>query len=385
MNNNIPFAAGWFLMACILILLGCSAEEAPQIPKTESETLNALLESAPASIVPLAELSVDTFYAEKDHLMADSSVDSLSPSGRLGRIAGLFKVGDSLYVADGQQNCIWAIDQKGTIYRKIGRTGRGPGEYGDLGGLMKNRNHVFTADISNSRIQKFDQKFNLQTTFNHVVYGNAFTTDNLMSVTESLLYLSTGAMNQTEDLISFYQVAPPFDSLGTFHPRLIPGGMQPGAYNNYSMDTNSRGEVAVSYTGLPYIFLYNNSHQLQHVVFVKFPDKDLPDNPPLEPVDKPARTASEAIGVKGLIGKPFLTENGDLYFSHGSKLYHLSYHSDENEYQAEWVKFFTYSDPKIREERPYGINVSNFIINQDENQVYFGSIFEEYIYRFDLE
>ncbi|GAA5521082.1 6-bladed beta-propeller [Aliifodinibius salicampi] len=384
MNNNITFVTGWFLMACILILSGCT-EEAPNIPKTESETLNALLESAPNSIVPVVELPVDTFYAEPDHVMADSSVDSLSPSGRLGRVAGLIKIGDSLYVADGQQNCIWVIDQKGTICRKIGRSGHGPGEYGDLGGLMKNRKHVFTADISNSRIQKFDQKINLQTTFNHVVYGNAFTTDKLMSATDSLLYLSTGAMSQTEDLISFYQTAPSFDSLGTFHPRLIPGGMQPGAYNNYSMDTNSRGEVAVSYTGLPYIFLYDSAHQLQHAIYVRFPEKDLPDNPPVKPVDKPARTASEAIGVKWLIGQVNLTGDGDLYFSHGSKLYHLSYHSGDNEYQAEWVKFFTYSDPKIREERPYGIHVSSFIIDQDESQVYFGSIFEEHIYQFYLE
>ncbi|GAA5521080.1 6-bladed beta-propeller [Aliifodinibius salicampi] len=384
MNNNIPFVAGWFLMACILILSGCT-EHAPQIPKTESETLNALLESAPNSIVPLAELPIDTFYAEPEHVMADSSVDSLSPSGRLGRVAGLIKIGDSLYVADGQQNCIWVIDQKGTICRKIGRSGRGPGEYSDLIGLMRNTDHIFTADISNARIQIFDYSFNLQTTFNRVIYGTALTGTKSMSITDSLLYLSTGAMNPTEDLISFYQAAPPFDSSGSFHPRLIPGGMQPGAYNNYSMDTNSRGEVAVSYTGLPYIFLYDNSHQLYHVIYVKVPEKDLPDNPPLKPVDKPARTASESIGVKGLIGKSFLTENGDLYFSHGSKLYHLSYHSDEKEYQAEWVKFFTYNDPKIREERPYGINVSNFIIDQDENQVYFGSIFEEYIYRFDLE
>jgi hypothetical protein len=384
MNNNITFAAGWFMITCILILSGCSTEE-PEIPKTESETLNALLESAPASIVPLADLPVDTFYAESDHVMADSSVDSLSPSGRLGRVAGLVKVGDSLYVADGQQNCIWVIDQKGTICRKIGRSGRGPGEYGDLSGLMRNTDHIFTADISNARIQIFDYSFNLQTTFNHVVYGNAFTTDNLMSVTDSLLYLSTGAMNHTEDLISFYQAAPSLDSLGTFHPRLIPGGMQPGAYNNYSMDTNSRGEVAVAYTGLPYIFLYDSTHQLQHAIYVKFPEGDLPDNPPVMPVDKPARTASESIGVEWLIGQLYLTGYGDLYFSHGSKLYHLSYHSEENRYRPEWIKFFTYNDPKTRKERPYGINVSNFIIDQDENQVYFGSIFEEHIYRFDLE
>ncbi|MCW9708195.1 hypothetical protein [Fodinibius salsisoli] len=370
-----------FLSVCMLLLSNCSTER-PQIPKTESETLNTLLGSAPASIVPLADLPVDTFYAEPDHVMADSSVDLLSPSGRLGRVAGLVKVGDSLYVADGQQGCIWAIDQEGVISRKIGREGRGPREFGDLSGLMENKDFIFAGDITNARLQMFDQRFNLETTFKHVIHGSGLSGNKSMSVTDSLLYLSTGAKN---NLISVYRATPPFDSLATFHPRLIPPGMQPGPYNNYSIDSNRMGDIAVSYLGLPYIFLYDKNHQLQHVIYVKFPEEDLPDNPPVTPVDKPARTASEAIGVKGLIGRPSLTEDGSLYFSHGSRLYHLSYDSEEDKYRAEWAKFFTYSDPETREERPYGITISNFIIDQDENRVYYGSIFEEHIYRFGLQ
>ncbi|NGP90269.1 6-bladed beta-propeller [Fodinibius halophilus] len=314
--------------------------------------------------------------------MADSSVESLSSSARLGQARGLIKVDDSLYVADGQQNCIWAIDRQGKISRRIGRSGRGPGEFGDISGIMKNSDHIFTVDISNARIQMFDLNFNLQTIFNHVISGNPFTSGKMMSVTDSLLFLSEG-INDFDQLITVYQAAPPFDSLTSFHPRLIPPGMQPAAYNYVSIETNSRGDIAVTYTGLPYIFLYDNDYELQHVVYVGLPKEDLPDNPPIKPVDKPARTVAEAIGVTHLIGKPLLKDDGSLYFSKGSKLYFIR-HQGNNKYQAEWIKYYTYANPETHKEKSSGIMISNFIIDEKENTVYLGSFFEENIYRFGL-
>lgn len=369
----------------LAFLCGCTTEESPQIPETESEVLNNLLKDAPASIVQMNEISTDTLFAEKDHVLADDRVDSLSPSDRLGRISGLVKVGDSLYVADGQQNCIWVLDRQGTIYRKIGRSGRGPGEFGALAGLMRNEDQILTADVSNARIQVFDLNLNLQTTFNHVIYGNSLSGNKSINVTDSLLYLSAGSMNSTKNLISVHQATAPFDSLASFHPRLIPDGMQPGAYNNYSINTNRQGDVAVSYAGLPYVFIYDEDRQLQHVVFLKFPEDDLPDNPPVKPVDKPARTASEAMGVTHLLSQLSLMDDRSLYVSRDSRLFHLNYDSEENKYRPEWAKFFTYADPQAREERPEGITVSNFVIDRHENRLYFGSIFEEFVYQFALE
>lgn len=372
------------IISIVFLFHGCSSEPS-SIPKTESETLNKLIAKGHRSVVQLKGVSPDTFYARQDHMLGDSRVDSLSFSARLGRIAGLIKVRDSLYVADGKQNCIWVIDEQGNICRQVGRPGKGPGEFGQLSGLIRNNNFIYTTDISNARIQKFNSALELQDSFNRVIYGTGLQGSQKISVTDSLLYLSAGSHNPVDELITVHQAVSPFDSLTSFHPRLIPQGMQPGAYNSYSIDTNSSGKVAVTYTGLPYIFLYGPSQQLQHVVYVRFPKEDLPENPPVEPVDKQAHTASEAIGVKGLIGKPFLADNGSLYVSHGAKLYYIRYFADENTYGVEWVKFFTYADPEIREDRSHGITISNFLIEEDSNNIYFGSIFEEYIYHFSLK
>lgn len=379
---SIPIRVSILVISIVFIFQACSSEP-PPIPITESKTLNRLIKKGQNSVVSFKQISPDTLYAHQDQMLGKSRVDSLPFSARLGRIAGLVKMGDSLYVADGKQNCIWVIDQQGNICRQIGRAGRGPGEFGQLSGLIRNDNSIYTTDISNARVQMFNSNFELQNIFNHTIYGTGLPGSQRISVTDSLLYLAANS-HTAGNLITAHQAVAPFDSLASFLPRLIPRGMQPGAYNGYSIGTNSEGNAAVTYTGLPYIFLYNSSQQLQHVVYVDFSDDRLPDNPPVRPVDKEAHTASGAIGVQGLIGKPFLADSGSLYFSIGGRLYHLKYHPDENKYQAKWIKYFTYADPKKRIESSNGITISNFLIDENENKFYFGSIFKEYIYRLSL-
>ncbi|GEM_PF-2317248 len=376
--------ASVFISSIIFLLHGCASELSP-LPKTESERLNKLIATGHSSYVKFHNTPFDTLYAQQDHILGDSRVDSLRFSARLGRIAGLVKVGDSLYVADGKQNCIWVIDGQGRVCRQVGSQGRGPGEFGKLSGLIRSDNFIFTTDILNARVQKFNLNFRLQDSFNRVIYGTSLKGSQKITATDSLLYLSAGLHNAVENLITVHQSVSPFDSLTSFLPRLIPKGMQPGAYNGYSIDTNRKGNIAVTYTGLSYIFVYDSSHQLQHVVYVNFPKEELPENSPIEPVDKQANTASEAIGVKGLIGKPYLSNNGSLYFSRGGKLYYLRYFPDKNRYRPEWIKFFTYADPEIRKDKPDGIAISNFVIDEDSSNIYFGSLFEEDIYRFSLD
>ena len=369
------------LVIYLLFLSGCSSGT-PSIPETENETLNKLLESVPFTQVSLHDVSIDTLFAEEENVLPVKRASSLSPSARLGQVLGLIKVGDSLYVADGQQDCIWIINDQGILHRKIGRKGRGPGEFGDLNGIVKNSNHIFTSDISNGRIQIFDFNFNLQGLFNYIIGGDILTGNKSFTVTDSLLYLSTGVNSTTDKLVTAYKVTPPFDSLTSFHPSLIPPGMQPAAYNNYFIDTNVQGNIAISYLGLPYIFLYDNRQKLRHVVYVEFPEDEIPDNPSPEPVSIPARRESEAIGVRGLMGHLSIAEDKSLYFFGRRELYHILFDADAKEYKPHRAIFFTFGDPEKRKAQPHGIATTSITIEDDT--IYLGSIFEERIYRFPL-
>ncbi|MDR8393845.1 6-bladed beta-propeller [Aliifodinibius sp. S!AR15-10] len=365
----------------VVVLSGCLSESA-ELPKTKNATLNELLQSAPSSVVHLNNITVDTLFATEKHTLANSRTSSVSPTARLGRVTGLVKEDDTLYVADSQQGCIWAIDRQGNLCRKIGRSGRGPGEFGSFIGLKKNSHHLYTLDVSNARIQIFDSNFNLQTTFSHVIHAGGVSGYKSISITDSLLYMP--ASGRADSLITAYRVTPPFDSLTSFYPRLIPRGMQPGPYNSYQIDSNKQGEVVVSNTGLPYIFFFNSNQQLKLVIYVKFPEKDIPGNPSVEPIDKVARNMSEAISVKRLIGKLYLADDRSLYFTNSGKLYHLTYNAEENEYRTQSAKFFTFRNPQKHEENPNGINPTNMTVDEDNNTVYLGSIFNEFIYQFNL-
>lgn len=62
---------------------------------------------------------------------------------------------NNIYVADNQDNQIIVLSKEGAFFKRLGRKGRGPGEFFGLSSICWDSNHLIVADAF--RIQKFDQ------------------------------------------------------------------------------------------------------------------------------------------------------------------------------------------------------------------------------------
>lgn len=144
-----------------------------QNPQTENRVLNKLLQSTEITTIDLDGIPVDTMLARQENLMGKKYAPSLTFPVALDRAVDLAKIGDSLYVADGGQQCIWIMDNQGRWVRRIGRAGNGPGEFGGLEGIDGNRDYIFTFDRSNAHVQVYDHQFNLKRSFDRTAISSS--------------------------------------------------------------------------------------------------------------------------------------------------------------------------------------------------------------------
>lgn len=361
----------FFLVFFLALFLGCSSKGS-RIPKSENEVLNSLLHKAPMTTVELDDISVDTVFIKEENILGRINDSSLS-TPIVGKVVDLIKIGDSLYVADQQQDCIWVMDRQGTWHRKIGRQGRGPGEFGFLLGMVKNSSYVYTLDKENARIQIYDYQFDLQATFDHVIFG---LNGGQITATDSILYLPL-SFYEYDKLIEIRQATPPFNQVHVFWPQLIPAGMQPLAYNTYYINANADSKVVVAFQGLPYIFILNSKNRLIHTIYLESARYKELENPSIKPVSRDIR---EGMRVQAFLQNLYLADDGSIYFQIKLDLFQIVAH--ETGYHLKKVWHFTHVDPRKRKAFPYGIPFTSMIVNN--NIIYLGSIFSEYIYRFPL-
>ena len=106
-----------------------------------------------ASLVPAfgGVVSAQTFTIEKV-----SEIPLELSDGIVGEIADLTRDVDGVfYLPDWQQHTIWVTDAKGSLIRKIGREGRGPGELANPLSVALLDDRVWVLDSGNNRIAEF--------------------------------------------------------------------------------------------------------------------------------------------------------------------------------------------------------------------------------------
>jgi len=364
-------------VSLIIIITGCSSQNLNQIPETQNARLDSLLQSALITTINIDHFPVDTVVATKKNVMGLKSSSNMPLDDPLGVVRGIVKIGDSLYIGDLQQNCIWVMDDHGVWIRKIGNKGKAPGEFGQLLNIIHNSHNVITLDRANARIQFYNSHLKLLTSFIYRVVGNILDGKNV-AVTDSVLYLSRG--RGYKNLIEICRSVPPFDSLGTFWPRLIPFGDQPGGFNNIYDDANSHGLLSIVYNGLPYIFIINKNQKINHIIYVKSSHYK---NPPPKPIHKKAHSISSALGVSNFMHNLFIGNNGSLYFFIGKNFYIITYNPQEKIYELEKTIYFTYGHSSFSKLNKHDIApASSMDISRDT--LYFGTLFNRYIFGFPL-
>ncbi|MDZ7715092.1 MAG: 6-bladed beta-propeller [Balneolaceae bacterium] len=191
---------------------------------SRAKSLSQLLNAAPIQEITINQNNISQIQISKNNWQGKSLSNEATI---LGKPRGIIAVGESLYVADEDQNGILVMDNTGIIHRKIGRKGKGPKEFSDLKAIFRNKEFIFTADQKKAGIQVYDKNF-------HYL-------DFIPVVLMALHHPNTGAVNQKlflptsfenpNFLIDIYKAKPPFEKKDSFFPKLIPNGYQPMAYN----------------------------------------------------------------------------------------------------------------------------------------------------------
>ena len=358
----------------VLLITGCSSKSGT-IPQTENPVLNKLLQSTEITTIDLDAIPVDTVLAGEENIMGKARVSSLASPTVLDRAVDLARIGDSLYVADGGQQCIWVMDKQGRWVRRIGRAGNGPGEFGGLEGIDGNRDYIFTFDRSNARVQVYDHQFNLKRSFDRT----AISSNRGIAITEHAIYLQADYTEQN-NLIEKIKAAPPFDTIDLFGTPVIPYGRQPLGFNNYIIAVSNDNRVAMAFAGLPYVFILDSNQQVDHILYLESSlwEEIKNENPSVKPVKK---ASIENLRVRYYIHHLHLTESGELYLRTQDAFYILR--EEDGSYRLKRAKRFVTKE-KIVRDRSAPIRVPSKAMSVKDDTVYFASEFIEYIYRFTL-
>ncbi len=352
---RIPLPIRWRYAGIPFLLLSFSACQSGETTLTRFENspiIDRLLASAPHFVVD-TDIGVERWGATT---RLGLPTDSLILGGPLHMIS----IGDSLYISEERSVNIFAVGVDGYPSRKIGKPGKGPGEFtyaAFLGGLQYNGSHVFVKDLD--RIQVFTDKFE----YVHSFFG---ATHRKFSVSPDYIFLECPG----EDwLVCARSTSPPYNWVQSIV--LLPVLDLPGqSGENHNLVTVSpEGErTAVAYGGLPYIFVYDD--QFRHLRTIRFEGRDVRNFKPIVGPPDGVPTGSMEPGTRSFILTIKFINSQYLIASvpKGNYVLDLS----ENDYKlARKIIFRPVNDMEERE----GVHPEDFLLHK--NHLYVSSPWEE--------
>jgi outer membrane protein assembly factor BamB len=331
-----------------------------------------MLEAAPHSIIDLDAMAADTLVATRENQLGHQTAPELDEKVRLSKAVSIISIGDTLYVADSDQHTIFALTKEGTWVDRIGREGRGPGEFSLIYGLFVNEHHIYALDMNNGEIDVFDHSFRYQKSFPYFTVSGRHNT-----IAVSNKWLLAPAMMNNQTLITQYDAVQPFDTLDTLLQPIVPRGYHPMAQNRFIVDATPSGDYVLSFPGLPYLFVFDAQHHQTHTIYLTDDYFDTLDNPSLEPV-KNADPMS--MGVRSMLNAVYLESNGSIWISVKNQLYELV--PEDNEYSLKRSIIMPYSEEVRKSQRDEYVTVRDILI--DDGRLFISSTHENYIYKFDI-
>ncbi len=216
----------------------------------DSDVVDALLTAAPQTLLDLDAQPREVWYTEME---LGHPQDSLILSNPF-----MFVIAhDSLYFAN-FRDAIFAAGFDGILRRRIGRTGKGPGEFDQLSDFGYSGSHFFVGEAS--RIQVLSTNFEYVATM--PPQGGAVLPGKGLAASATKLY--TQCARGFEFRVCPFSTDPPFEEETPFLPAL--------GITNPSMDgiefgaTPDGQRVFVGYQGLPYVFVFNAHHEHIHTI-----------------------------------------------------------------------------------------------------------------------
>lgn len=357
------------LVSLLVFFALCDRSKLENFPSTSNKYLNTYLKEAPVSTIDLDALPIDKVNIQFSNILGRKQDTSQNNKSIIGAISGMIKIDNNIYIADHQQDCIWQLDEDGNVIRKIGRKGRGPGEFSMIHGIYMNSNYVYTIDVANSRINVYDHQLKFQTTINKIFPGIQFD----IASTDSILLLPSELNN--DKLVVLRNAHPPFLKLNSILPNIVRHNPKLRGFNTYSITSTNDGWVAFGFTGLPYIFVYNNN--LEHVRTLFF-RSGLGSEELFEPKVK---MEGNKFMVKQFLNRLILLDKKNLLMLKSGRLYWITF--TDNGYRLRGNLSFVWNNSLIKKDSLQQIFVSDAIVDHDT--LYISSTFEPYVFRIPMD
>ncbi|MDE2826062.1 MAG: hypothetical protein OXL40_01965 [Bacteroidota bacterium] len=341
----------------LLSFTACQSGETTLTRFEDSPVIESLLDSAPHFVV-------DTDI-EPARWIATTRLGIPNDSLFLGQPLNMVAVGDSIYISEMYGHNIFAVGNDGYLSRRIGAQGKAPGEFNHIMGIDYNGSYMFVKDLE--RVQMFTEKFEFAGSF----FNSSTGMQTGFSVSPDYIFLECIGIDW---LVCPYSTSPPHAWIESvkFLPVL---DLPDRSGENFNLVTVSpEGDrIAVAYTGLPYIFIYDD--QIRHLKTIRFEGRRVRDFNPIVGPPNEAPGGMEPGTRAFMTTIKFLNSRYLLVNSKGGYILDLS----ENDYEvAVKMIFRPISDTK-------NITPGDFLLHKD--YLYVSSPWEEYVYgyEFDLE
>lgn len=323
----------------LLVLLGSCSAKSPtpaDYPETESDILNQFIKSAPIQYISLDEIPIDTIVLKQENFHYKSDGTPINEHNL--QLKAPIIERENIYAYDKFSEQIIRLNKNGKVDKVLARKGKGPGEVLDVLHMERNDSKYFVSDVGNARILIYDIDFRLQQSIEGV-RAMRFSVNN-----EFLCYrnmINSGA--PASGLVSIIRINSPEDSVAQIMPKIIPDGYQPRVFNAAAFDINKHNEVAASYTYLPWIFLFDDSFDLERTLIFEGSEMDKRN---LLPLNIYRGNSGSALGYERAFSNFKLSDTGDLYITDQLGIIHLKRKEDRS-YEA--VKLYSFHYPDIDE------------------------------------
>ena len=366
------------VLLSVLTLSSCSSPQADTIPTTDNEVFNRLLRSeALRETIHLDLADVDTIVIGEEQVLGKELASDISdPLFLEFPTTSIAKLDHRLFVIG--RNKIYAIDRDGVVRKVVGREGKGPTEFSSILKIDANSEYLYVLDYGNGRIQQLDAEMNLTSVTQKALYVSTLRKN--FTVSDTHLYIGLRPPGNSH-LVSVYETEDLQNPIGTFWPKIIPDGMQPGPFNAVMMDVNNDGRLAITNSGLPYLFILNADHEVERILYFDSAYYRNFDNPSANPVHTVGNSEATVPGVRIFIHTIRMMDDGSIYFTVKNTLYLLK--KQNNSYRLKQGWFFMHQDPILSELDPNGIDISGFVI--DDEAIFFLSRMGGYVYKAMLD
>ncbi|MXW31494.1 MAG: hypothetical protein F4100_05545 [Rhodothermaceae bacterium] len=357
---RIPLPTRWGYAGILVLLLSLPACQGGEIPLTrfeDSTVIDSLLASAPHFVA-----NTDI---EAERWAATTRLGIPTDSLILGRPSHMIAIGDSVYISEAYSADILVVGVDGYLNRKIGNPGKGPGEFEFLTGLQYNGSHIFVRE--SERVQVLTAKFEYVGSF-----LSSAPLQESFSVSPNYVFVQCAG---DDWLVCARSTSPPYDWTPAIELLPVLNLPDRSGENFHEVTVSPEGDrIAVAYSGLPYIFIYDD--EFRHLRTIRFEGSGVRDFKPVGlPSGAPAGVEPGSFSFIATI--KFI--NSRFLVARAPTIDHYVFDLSGNDYSlARKIVFHPPDDMK-------GISAADFLLHGDH--LYVSSRWEEYVYgyEFDLE